>query len=69
MGPPGPVTQSVASPTADPGIASSIQARIHTFVEIDYEIIAVAILPFSLFQELQAKICARSQACPRKKMN
>ena len=34
----GPVAQSVASPTADPGIASLIPARYHTFVEIDHEI-------------------------------
>ena len=31
-------SQSVASLTADPGIASSIPAQFNTFVEIDYEI-------------------------------
>ena len=42
---PGRVAQSVtclatdASLTADPGVASSIPARPHTFVEIDHEII------------------------------
>ena len=42
---PGHVAQSVtclatdASLTADPGVASSIPARSHTFVEIDHEII------------------------------
>ena len=30
--------QSVASPTADPGVASLIPALSHTFVEIDHEI-------------------------------
>ena len=33
-----------ASLTADPGVASSIPARSHTFVEIDHEIISTAIL-------------------------
>ena len=43
---PGRVAQSVtclatdASLTADPGVASSIPARSHTFVEIDHEIIS-----------------------------
>ena len=30
--------------TADPGVASSILARYHTFVEIDHEIISTVIL-------------------------
>ena len=29
--------QSVARPIADPGVASSIQARSHTFVKIDHK--------------------------------
>ena len=29
--------------TADPGVASSIPARFHTFVEIDHEIISTVI--------------------------
>ena len=33
-----------ASLTADPGVASSIQAQSHTFVEIDHEIISMVIL-------------------------
>ena len=33
-----------ASLTADPGVASSIPARSHTFVEIDHEIISMVIL-------------------------
>ena len=43
---PGRAAQSVtclatdASLTADPGVASSIPARSHTFVEIDHEIIS-----------------------------
>ena len=51
--------------TADPGVASSIPARYHTFVEIDYEIISTVILLPSadLFKkgccQLQAKVCAQ----------
>ena len=47
---PGRVAQSVtclatdASLTADPGVASSIPTRSHTFVEIDQEIISTVIL-------------------------
>ena len=47
---PGRVAQSVtclatdASLTADPGVAISIPARSHTFVEIDHEIISTVIL-------------------------
>ena len=49
----GRVAQSVtclatdASLTADPGVASSITARSHTFVEIDHEIISTVILLLS----------------------
>ena len=43
--------QSVASPTADPGVASLIPARFHTFVQIDREIISTVILPLLLIQE------------------
>ena len=78
---PGCVAQSVsglatdASLTADPGVASSIPARSHTFVEIDHEIISTVILLPSFKKgccQLQAKVCARStgkllvQACPGK---
>ena len=54
-----------ASLTANPGVASSILARSHTFVEIDHEIIStVTLLPSAEFKksccQLQAKICARS---------
>ena len=47
---PGRIGQSVtclakdASLTADPGVASSIPARSHTFVKIDHEIITTVIL-------------------------
>ena len=79
---PGRVAQPVtclaidASLTADPGVASSILAWSHTFVEIDHEIIStVSLLPSpESFKkgccQLQAKVCARStgqllvQACP-----
>ena len=37
------VSQSVASPTADPGIVSSIPAMSNNFVEIDHEIISIVI--------------------------
>ena len=68
---PGRVAQSVtclatdACLTADPGVASSIPARYHTFVEIDHEIMsAVILLPSAdLFKkgccQLQAKVCAQ----------
>ena len=57
---PGRVAQSVtclatdACLTADPGVASSIPVRSHTFVEIDYEMISMVIRC-----QLQAKICAQ----------
>ena len=68
---PGRVAQSVtclatdACLTADPGVASSIPAQYHTFVEIDHEIISTVILLPSadLFKkgwcQLQAKVCAQ----------
>ena len=68
---PGRVAQSVtclatdACLTADPGVASSIPVRSHTFVEIDHEIISTVILLLSadLFKkgccQLQAKVCVR----------
>ena len=51
--------------TADPGVASSIPARSHTFVEIDHEIISTVILLPSADSfkkgccQLQAKVCAQ----------
>ena len=68
---PGRVAQSVtclatdACLTADPGVASSIPARSHTFVEIDHEIISkVILLPSTdsfkkVCCQLQAKVCAQ----------
>ena len=51
---PGRVAQSVtclatdACLTADPGVASSIPVRSHTFVEIDHEMISMVILRLPL---------------------
>ena len=68
---PGRVAQSVtclttdACLTADPGVASSIPVRSHTFVEIDHEMISTIILLPSADSfkkgccQLQAKVCAR----------
>ena len=68
---PGRVAQSVtclatdACLTADPGVASSIQAWSHTFVEIDHEIISTVILLPSADSfkkgccQLQAKVCVQ----------
>ena len=70
-GRPGRVAQSVtclvtdAKLTADPGVASSIPAPSHTFVEIDHEIFSTVILLPSAESfmkgccQLQAKVCAR----------
>ena len=65
--------------TAIPGVASSIPARSHNFVEIDHEIISTVILLPSADDsfkkgccQLQAKVCAQItgyplvQACPGK---
>ena len=52
--------------TANPRIRSSIQARSHTVVEIDHEIISTVILLPSAESfkkgccQLQAKVCAQS---------
>ena len=48
---PGPAAQSILSPTADPGLASLIPARSHTFMEIYHELISTVILLFPRFQE------------------
>ena len=51
--------------TADPGVASLIPARSHTFVEVDHEIISMGILFPSAESfmkgccQLQVKVCAR----------
>ena len=55
-----------ASLTADPGVASTIPAPSHTFVEIDHEIIYTVILLPSAESfkkgccQLEAKVWARS---------
>ena len=82
---PGRVAQSItclatdACLTADPGVASSVPARSHTFDEIDHEIISTVILLPSADSfkkgccQLQAKICAwitgltACSSLPRKK--
>ena len=68
---PGRVAQSVtflatdAGLTTDPGVASSIPVRSHTFVEIDNEMISMVILLPSADSfkkgccQLQAKVCTR----------
>ena len=68
---PGRVAQSVtclatdACLTADPGVASSIPTRSHTFVEIDHEIISTVILLPSADSfkkgccQLQGKVCTQ----------
>ena len=67
---PGRVAQSVtclatdACLTADPGVASSIPARPHTFVEIDHDHSTVILLPSAdSFKkgccQLRAKVCAQ----------
>ena len=47
--------RAVASPTADPGIASSIPAQSHTFVETDHELISTDILSSSADSRLKVK--------------
>ena len=66
---PGPEVQSVASPTADSGITSSIPTRFHTFVAIDHEIISTVILLLPLIQEgLLSVTSTVGQVCPEKKV-
>ena len=50
--------------TADPGVAGSIPAWSHTFLEIDHKIVSTILLPsaYSFKKgccQLQAKVCAR----------
>ena len=59
---PGRVAQSVtclasdACLTADPGVASLIPARYHTFVEIDHKIISTVILLLPLIYSRRAVV-------------
>ena len=46
--------------TADPGVASSIRARSHTFVEIDHEIISTVISSLPLIQEGLLSVTSKS---------
>ena len=55
----GPIAQLVASPTADPGVMSSIQARSNTFKGIDHEIISTVILLLTLIQEVTSESMCR----------
>ena len=67
---PGRVAQPVAclatdaSLTADPGVASLIPARSHTFVEIDHEIISMVILLPSAesFKNLEGLLSVTSES-------
>ena len=52
-----PIVLSVASPTADPGVASLIPAQSYTFVEIDHEKKSMVIL---LIQEELLSVTTRS---------
>ena len=58
--PPGPIAQSVANLTVDPGVVSLIPAQSHTFVEIDHEIISTAIFLLLLIQEWFLSITSES---------
>ena len=59
------ITNTDVCLTADPGVASSIPARSHSFVGIDHEIISTVILLPSADSfkkgccQLQAKVCAQ----------
>ena len=61
----GRVAQSVtclatdACLTADPGVASSISARYHTFVEIDHEIISTVILLLPLIYSRRVVVSSK----------
>ena len=66
---PGRVAQSVtclatdACLTADPGVASSIPARYHTFVEIDHEIISTVILLLPLIYSRRVVVSYNESMC------
>ena len=73
---PGPLLQWVTHLTSDPGVASSIPAWSHTFVETGHEIISTAVLLLPLIKEgllsVTSEVCGRitgkpiSQASPGK---
>ena len=49
--------------TADPGVASSIPARYHTFVEIDHEIISTVILLLPLIYSRRVVVSYKRRMC------
>ena len=57
---PSPIAQSVASPTADPGVVCSTHAQSHTFIEFDREIISMVILLLQLIQEGLLSVTSKS---------
>ena len=63
---PGRIAQLVTFLTANHGVASSIPAQSHIFVELDHEIYSTAILHSSTESfkkgccQLQAKVCAQN---------
>ena len=71
----GPIAQPVMCLTADQGVASSILALSHTFMEIDHEIISMTILLPSAdsrrfvvsYKRKYVHEILLSQACPGKK--
>ena len=61
---PASIAQSLACLTADPrGLKFESQLDHITFVEIDHEIIATAILPFRWFKKGSYQLLARVHAC------
>ena len=73
---PGHVALSVMCLTADPGVASSILARSHTFMEIGHEIISTVILlpsadprrVVSYKRKYVHKVLVNQSSLPRKKV-
>ena len=58
---PGPILQSIVSPTADPVVTSSITALSNTFVEIGHEIIS-SVLLLLLIQEGLLSVTSESMS-------
>ena len=56
----GSTAQSVASPTVDPGVISSIPAQSHAFVEIEHEIISMVIFLLTLIKEGFLSVTSKS---------
>ena len=72
---PGRVAQSVtclatdACLTANPGVASSIPVRSHTFVEIDHEMISTVILPLLLIHSRRVVVSYKRKYVPELLVN